>query len=100
MFLIFYILLSAIIFLIGTFGILLNRKHILLIIMSLELMLLSINFNFVTFSVFLDDLVGQVFSLFVVTIAAAESAIGLAIIVAHFYVCMLLSIEKIETLKG
>jgi NADH-quinone oxidoreductase subunit K len=92
-------ILSTIIFLIGTFGIILNRKNILLIIMSVELMLLSINLNFVTFSVFLDDIVGQIFSLFIITVAAAESAIGLAIIVSHFRVCASISVEKIITLR-
>jgi NADH-quinone oxidoreductase subunit K len=98
--LIFYVLLSSIIFLVGVFGVILNRKNILLVIMSIELMLLSINFNFVVYSVIFDDLVGQIFSLFVVTVAAAESAIGLAIIVAHYHIAMSISVEKIKTLKG
>ena len=98
--LIFYIILSTIIFLIGLFGIISNRKNILLIIISIELMLLSINLNFITCSIFIDDLVGQIFSLFIVTVAAAESAIGLAIIVAHFHVFTSVSIEKIQTLRG
>jgi NADH-quinone oxidoreductase subunit K len=98
--LIFYLLVSGTVFLIGTFGLVLNKKNILLILMSVELMLFAANFNFILFSVFIDDLVGQIFVLFTVAIAAAESAIGLAILVAHFRVCNSISTEKLKTLRG
>ena len=81
-----YLNIAITLYLLGIWGIVLNRKNIIILLMSIELMLLSINLNFVTFSVFLDDLVGQVFALFVLTVAAAESAIGLAILVAYYRV--------------
>ena len=81
-----YLNVTIALFLLGIWGIVLNRKNIIILLMSIELMLLSINLNFVTFSVFLDDLMGQVFALFVLTVAAAESAIGLAILVAYYRV--------------
>jgi NADH-quinone oxidoreductase subunit K len=76
----FILYLTCIVFFIGLIGIVLNRKNILVVIMSIELLLLSINLNFAAFSIYLDDIVGQIFVLFILTIAAAESAIGLAII--------------------
>jgi len=80
-----YILsLTSILFFIGLFGIILNRKNILITIMSIELLLLTINLNFIFFSIYLDDIVGQIFVLFILTIAAAESAIGLAIITVFY----------------
>lgn len=77
---------NLVLFGIGLIGIILNRKHIILILMCLEVVLLAVNLNLVTFSVYLDDIIGQIFALFVLTVAAAESSIGLAILVA-FYKC-------------
>jgi NADH-quinone oxidoreductase subunit K len=91
---------NTIIFLIGVLGLVLNRKNILIILMSIELMLLAINMNFVVFSVHLDDLLGQVFALFVLTVAAAESAIGLAILVVYYRVRGTIAIEKIQIMRG
>ena len=76
-----FLILSSLLFLIGVFGIFLNRKNIIIILMSIELILLAVNINFVSFSFFLGDLTGQIFSLFILTVAAAEAAIGLAILV-------------------
>jgi NADH-quinone oxidoreductase subunit K len=78
----------------------LNRKNIILMLMSIELMLLAVNFNLIVFSTFLDDIVGQIFALFVLTVAAAESAIGLAILVVYYRVRGTVSIEYINLLKG
>ena len=78
----------------------LNRKNIIIMLMSIELMLLAVNFNFIIFSVFLDDVVGQIFAFFILTIAAAESAIGLAILVIYYRVRGTVSIEYINLLKG
>ena len=88
-----YLNVTIALFLLGIWGIVLNRKNIIILLMSIELMLLSINLNFVTFSVFLDDLMGQVFALFVLTVAAAESAIGLAILVAYYRVRNTIAVE-------
>ncbi|MGV2333214.1 MAG UNVERIFIED_CONTAM: NADH-quinone oxidoreductase subunit NuoK [Planctomycetaceae bacterium] len=79
-----YLILSAFIFVIGIAGIFLNRKNIIILLMSIELMLLSVNINFVAFSSFLADIHGQIFTLFILTVAAAEAAIGLAILVIYF----------------
>src|SRR5256885_10515502 len=79
-----YLTLASILFTLGIFGIFLNRKNVIVILMSIELMLLAVNINFVAFSAFLNDLVGQVFAMFVLTVAAAEAAIGLAILVVYF----------------
>ena len=79
-----YLTLSFILFVIGIFGIFLSRKNIILIIMSLELMLLAANYNYVFFSVYLDDLMGQVFSLIILTVGASESAIGLALVICYY----------------
>ena len=87
-------------FLIGVGGIFLFKKNIIIVLMSLELMLLSIILNFILFSFYLDDIVGQIFALFIITIAAAESAIGLAILVIYFRIKGLISINYINTLKG
>ena len=95
-----YLVLNTTIFLIGVLGLVLNRKNILIILMSIELMLLAINMNFVVFSVHLDDLLGQVFALFVLTVAAAESAIGLAILVVYYRVRGTIAIEKIQIMRG
>ena len=91
---------STTLFLIWVLGIGLNRKNILIILMSVELMLLAVNINFVVFSVYLDDLIGQMFALFILTVAAAESAIGLAILVAYYKVRNSIAVESIQMLKG
>ena len=95
-----YLTVSAILFVIGVFGIFLNRKNVIVILMSIELILLAVNINFVAFSAELNDLVGQVFALFVLTVAAAEVAIGLAILVAFFRNRGSIAVEDIDTLKG
>lgn len=92
-----YILtLTSIVFFIGLIGIVLNRKNILIIIMSIELLLLSVNLNFAAFSIYLDDIVGQVFVLFVLTIAATESAIGLAVITIFYRLKNSIKLEPIK----
>nr|UNJ18856.1 NADH dehydrogenase subunit 4L [Cyanidioschyzonaceae sp. 1 FvB-2021] len=96
----YYLILGIIMFLFGIFGIFLNRKNILIILISLELIILAVNLLFVTFSVFLDDVVGQVFCLTVLTVAAAESAIGLAILVVYYRICGNISVELINLIKG
>jgi NADH-quinone oxidoreductase subunit K len=95
-----FITLAAILFCIGVSGIFLNRKNIIALLMSIELMLLSININFVTFSAFLNDLVGQIFAIFVLTVAGAEAAIGLAILVIYFNNRKNIEIEKASSMKG
>lgn len=95
-----YLTLAAILFTIGVFGIFLNRKNVIIILMSVELMLLSVNINFVAFSTFLNDLSGQVFTMFVLTVAAAEAAIGLAILVIFFRNRGSIAVEDISSLKG
>lgn len=96
----YYLALSAILFSLGAFGIFLNRKHIIGILMSIEIILLSANINFVAFSNQLSDLSGQVFSLFVLTVAAAEAAIGLAILVIYFRNHSSISIDDANQMKG
>jgi NADH-quinone oxidoreductase subunit K len=95
-----YLVLAAILFTIGVFGIFLNRKNVIVILMSVELLLLSVSINLVAFSAFLDDLVGQVFAIVVLTVAAAESAIGLAIIVVYFRNRGSIAVEDINLMKG
>ena len=95
-----YLTLAAIIFAIGVVGIFLNRKNIIIILMSIELILLAVNINLVSFSVYLQNLVGQVFTMFVLTVAAAEAAIGLAILVVFFRNQGSIAVEKINKLKG
>ena len=95
-----YLNVTITLFLLGIWGIVLNRKNIIILLMSIELMLLSINLNFITFSVFLDDLMGQVFALFVLTVAAAESAIGLAILVAYYRVRNTIAVEDVSMLRA
>ena len=95
-----YLTLSAIIFTIGVAGIFLNRKNIIVILMSIELILLSVNINLVSFSSFLNDITGQIFTLFILTVAAAEAAIGLAIIVVYFINSGSIRVEEIDKLKG
>lgn len=95
-----YLLISIILFLIGILGIFLIKKNIIIILMSIELMLLAININFVIFSIYLDDITGQIFALFILTIAAAESAIGLAILVVYYRIKGIISINFINSIKG
>ena len=95
-----YLVVSAIVFTLGVAGIVLNRKNIIIILMSVELILLSVNLNLVAFSTALGDLTGQVFALFVLTVAAAEAAIGLAILVTFFRNRGTIAVEDINSLKG
>jgi NADH-quinone oxidoreductase subunit K len=95
-----YLVVAAILFTLGVAGIILNRKNIIVILMSVELILLSVNLNFVAFSQSLGDLVGQVFALFVLTVAAAEAAIGLAILVTFYRNRGTIAVEDINSLKG
>ncbi|HXE16164.1 MAG TPA: NADH-quinone oxidoreductase subunit NuoK [Stellaceae bacterium] len=95
-----YLTVAAILFALGIFGIFLNRKNVIVILMSIELMLLAVNINFVAFSSFLGDLVGQVFAMFVLTVAAAEAAIGLAILVTYFRNRGTIAVADIDLLKG
>ena len=95
-----YLILAAIIFTIGIIGIFLNRKNLIVILMCIELLLLAVNINLVSFSIFLNDLNGQIFTLFILTVAAAEAAIGLAIIVAYYRNTGSIAVENINTLKG
>src|ERR1700751_2599231 len=95
-----YLAVGAILFTIGVLGIFLNRKNVIIILMSIELILLAVNINFVAFSAFLGDLVGQVFALVVLTVAAAEAAIGLAILVVFFRNRGSIAVEAINLMKG
>ena len=95
-----YLTLAAILFTLGIFGIFLNRRNVIIILMSIELILLAVNINFVAFSSFLGDLVGQVFAMFVLTVAAAEAAIGLAILVVYFRNRGTIAVEDINLMKG
>jgi NADH-quinone oxidoreductase subunit K len=95
-----YLVVAAIIFTLGVAGIILNRKNIIIILMSVELILLAVNINLVAFSSFLNDLTGQVFGLFVLTVAAAESAIGLAILVVYYRNRGTIAVEDINMMKG
>jgi len=95
-----YLTLAAIIFTIGIIGIFLNRKNVIIILMSIELILLAVNINLVSFSIYLQDLVGQVFTMFILTVAAAEAAVGLAIIVIYYKNKGSINVEQISSLKG
>ena len=95
-----YLTVAAILFVTGVFGIFMNRKNIITILMSIELILLAVNINFVAFSAFLNDIVGQVFALFVLTVAAAEAAIGLAILVVFFRNRGSIAVDDVNTMKG
>ena len=95
-----YLILAAIIFTIGVVGIFLNRKNVIIILMSIELILLAVNINLVSFSIFTQDLTGQIFTMFILTVAAAEAAIGLAIIVVYYRNKRSIRIEDISSLKG
>ena len=95
-----YLTVAAILFTLGIFGIFLNRKNVIIILMSLELMLLAVNLNLVALSAYLGDLAGQVFTMFVITVAAAEAAIGLAILVAYFRNRGSIAVEDINLMRG
>jgi len=95
-----YLVVASILFTLGIFGIFLNRRNVIIILMSIELMLLAVNINFVAFSSFLHDLTGQVFAMFVLTVAAAEAAIGLAILVVYFRNRGTIAVEDINLMRG
>ena len=95
-----YIAVALALFLFGLWGIFMNRKNILVMLMSIELMLLAVNMNFLVFSVYLDDVVGQMFALFVLTVAAAESAIGLALLVVYYRIRGTIQVEYINLIRG
>ena len=95
-----YLTVASILFTLGVFGIFINRKNVIVILMSIELMLLAVNINLVAFSAFLNDLVGQIFTLFVLTVAAAEAAIGLAIVVVYYRNRGNIAVDEINVLKG
>ncbi len=95
-----YLSVAAVLFTLGVFGIFLNRKNVIIILMSIELMLLAVNINLVAFSAHLNDLVGQIFAMFVLTVAAAEAAIGLAILVVYFRNRGSIAVEDINMMKG
>ena len=95
-----YLAIAAILFTLGIFGIFLNRKNVIIILMSVELMLLAVNINLVAFSAYAGDLVGQIFALFILTVAAAEAAIGLAILVGFFRNRGSIAVEDVNLMKG
>jgi NADH-quinone oxidoreductase subunit K len=95
-----YLTVAAILFTLGVFGIFINRKNVIVILMSVELMLLAVNINLVAFSAFLNDLTGQIFTLMVLTVAAAEAAIGLAIVVSYFRNRGSIAVDDINLMKG
>ncbi len=95
-----YLTLAAIIFVIGIIGIFLNRRNVIIILMSIELILLAVNINLVSFSIYLQNIVGQVFTMFILTVAAAEAAVGLAIIVIYYKNKGSINVEQISSLKG
>lgn len=95
-----YLTVAAVLFTLGVFGIFLNRKNVIIIMMSIELILLAVNINLVAFSSFLNDMVGQVLAMFILTVAAAEAAIGLAIVVVYFRNRGTIAVEEISELRG
>ena len=95
-----FLILGAILFAISVVGIFLNRKNVIILLMAIELMLLAVNMNFIAFSHFLGDLSGQVFVFFILTVAAAESAIGLAILVALFRTLQTINVDDLDSLRG
>jgi NADH-quinone oxidoreductase subunit K len=95
-----YLTVASVLFTIGVFGIFINRKNVIVMLMSIELILLAVNINFVAFSAFLSDLTGQVFAMFVLTVAAAESAIGLAILVVFYRNRGTIAVEDVNMMKG
>jgi NADH-quinone oxidoreductase subunit K len=95
-----YLTVAAILFTLGIFGVFLNRKNVIIILMSIELMLLAVVINLIAFSAYLQDMVGQIFAMFVLTVAAAEAAIGLAILVVYFRNRGTIAVEDINVMKG
>ncbi|WP_018633545.1 NADH-quinone oxidoreductase subunit NuoK [Neomegalonema perideroedes] len=95
-----YLTVAAMLFVVGIFGVFLNRKNVIVILMSIELMLLAVNINFVAFSTHLQDLTGQIFTIFVLTVAAAEAAIGLAILVCFFRNRGTIAVDDVNMMKG
>ncbi len=95
-----YLVLGALLFAISVIGIFLNRKNVIILLMAIELMLLAVNLNFIAFSHYLNDIAGQVFVFFILTVAAAESAIGLAILVVLFRNLRTINVDDLDTLKG
>ena len=95
-----YVIVSSILFVLGVLGIFLNRKNVIVILMAIELILLSVNINLVAFSSFLNDLTGQIFAMFVLTVAASEAAIGLAILVIYFRDRGTIAVEDVNRMKG
>ncbi len=95
-----FLVVAAVLFVLGVFGIFLNRKNIIVILMAIELILLAVNINLVAFSAFLGDMVGQVFAMFVLTVAAGEAAIGLAILVIYFRARGTIAVDDINQMKG
>ena len=95
-----YIVVSSILFVLGVLGIFLNRKNVIIILMAIELILLAVNLNFVAFSAFLHDLTGQIFAMFVLTVAAGEAAIGLAILVIYFRRRGTIAVDDVNRMKG
>jgi len=95
-----YLILGAILFSIGVVGIFLNRKNVVILLMSIELLLLAVNMNFVAFSYYLQDIAGQVFVFFILTVAAAESAIGLAILIVLFRSRQTINVDDLDSLQG
>ncbi|GAB3243450.1 NADH-quinone oxidoreductase subunit NuoK [Chitinimonas sp.] len=95
-----YLVLAAILFAISVFGIFMNRKNVIVLLMAIELMLLAVNMNFIAFSKYLGDTAGQIFVFFILTVAAAESAIGLAILVVLFRNTRSINVEDLDSLKG
>jgi NADH-quinone oxidoreductase subunit K len=95
-----YVVVSSVLFVLGVLGIFLNRKNVIVILMAIELILLSVNLNLVAFSAFLHDLTGQVFAMFVLTVAAGEAAIGLAILVIYFRGRGTIAVDSVDRLKG
>ena len=95
-----YLVLGAILFAISVVGIFLNRRNVIILLMAIELMLLAVNMNFIAFSHYLDDIAGQIFVFFILTVAAAESAIGLAILVVLFRALNTIDVDDLNSLKG
>jgi len=95
-----FLLISTVLFSFGLWGLFVTRKNVIILLISLELLLLAVNFNFVIFSIYLNDIVGQIFALFIVTVAAAEAAIGLAILIVYYRIKGIISINFISAIKG
>ncbi|HEX5185149.1 MAG TPA: NADH-quinone oxidoreductase subunit NuoK [Allosphingosinicella sp.] len=95
-----YLAVGAVLFVLGVFGIIINRKNVIVVLMAIELILLSVNINFVAFSAFLGDMVGQIFAMFVLTVAAGEAAIGLAILVIYFRRRGTIAVDDVHQMKG